>query len=238
MKIQKVYVGFDSREPDAYDVCEYSLRESNVDVIKLEHRELRKTGYFSRPWFLSGNGQWVDMIDGKPFSTEFSHSRFVTPILARDSGLKGWVLFCDSDFMFMNNIADLDPYLDETKAVCVVKHRFLVEEGTKMDGMRQENYTRKLWSSLMAYNLSHPALVEFNIEDVNTKAGIWLHGFNWLLDSEIGEIPPEWNWIPNYSPSNLTPKAVHFSFGIPSMEGYENVPYAKLWNKMKDLSRL
>lgn len=236
MKIKEVFIGFDSREPEAYAVCKYSL--GKLPIVKLEHRNLRKMGYFSRPWFIAGNGQYVDMIDGKPFSTEFSHSRFVTPILARDSGHKGWVLFCDSDFMFLESIEGLDPYLDDNKAVCVVKHRFLVEEGTKMDGMKQENYTRKLWSSLIAYNLSHPALIEFNIEDVNTKSGSWLHGFNWLLDHEIGEIPPEWNWIPGYSSPEITPKAVHFSFGIPTMEGYEDVSYANKWREFLAWSRL
>src|SRR3990167_8765847 len=161
MKIQRVYVGFDSREQEEYEICKYSLGKSGVPVEKLEHRDLRKRGYFYRPWLISSNGQYIDLVDCKPFSTEFSHTRFLTPILARDAGIKGWVLSCDSDMIFMNKLGELDDYLDERYAVQVVMHQNSLEEGMKMDNMRQESYPRKLWSSLIAWNMKHPALVDF-----------------------------------------------------------------------------
>lgn len=234
--LRQVFIGYDSREDDAYRVCQFSLRDSGIPLHKLEHRALRSNGYFHRPWMLAGNGQWTDMVDGKPFSTEFSHSRFIVPRLARDMGLKGHVLYCDCDFMFMNKLDELE--FDETKAVSVVKHHMTIKEGLKMDGMVQQSYPRKLWSSLIVFNIDHPSNRELDLEEVNTKDGSWLHGFNWLLDSEIGELDHAWNWIPGHSPDGMRPKAVHFSFGGPWLAGYENVPYADAWRKLNSLSRL
>ena len=81
-----VYVGYDSREQEAYDVCEFTLKKYNgvnVEVYKLDHRMLRRYNWFSRRWLIDEDGQYWDEEDGKPFSTEFSHSRFLAPYMAK-----------------------------------------------------------------------------------------------------------------------------------------------------------
>ena len=47
------WIGFDGREPDAYDVCSFSCqRKSSIPlhVRALRHKELRSAGLFTRSW--------------------------------------------------------------------------------------------------------------------------------------------------------------------------------------------
>ena len=81
MKKLLVCVGYDSREDIAYQVCRHSIyRRSTlpIEIYPLKHKELRDRGIFWRPWLTAGSGQTVDCIDGRPFSTAFSHTRFLT----------------------------------------------------------------------------------------------------------------------------------------------------------------
>ena len=76
-----VYIGYDSREQEAYEVCRHSLLKFNnedfsVYPIPVKHQELRDMGLFDRRWVIDEDGQYWDELDGKPFSTEFSHTRF------------------------------------------------------------------------------------------------------------------------------------------------------------------
>ncbi|AXQ69754.1 hypothetical protein HOU03_gp513 [Caulobacter phage CcrSC] len=245
-----VFVGYDSREQAAYDVCVSSLTEHNVgddrDVVvhKLEHRDLRRRGLFDRPWRIDETGQFWDMRDGRPFSTEFSHSRFLVPTIARDLGIEAPVLFVDCDFLFLEPVQSLfdqvlatEPFKDGSYPLWVVKHEFSkADEGVKMDGMVQQAYFRKLWSSLMIYDLRFPNIRGCfpSRHDANHKSGRDLHGFGnsivQPLDEDlIGALDMGWNWIPGHSAPLDNPKAVHWSLGGPWMEGYEDTPYANTW---------
>ena len=94
-----VYIGWDDREITAYNVCAYSMKrrvKKPVNIIPLKHRELRKSDYFRRPWLTEATtGHRIDLIDGKKFSTEFSHTRFLVPAL---QGHQGWALLKDRDW--------------------------------------------------------------------------------------------------------------------------------------------
>ena len=51
-----IFVGYDSRESDAYDVCLKSIKlnnAANVFVHPLNHLELRKQGLFKRRWLVN-----------------------------------------------------------------------------------------------------------------------------------------------------------------------------------------
>ena len=80
-----VFVGWDPREKLAADVCKYTIlkhsRSSKVHMLR--QSTLREQGYFNREFFMDGN-QYVDKIDKKPFSTQFSFTRFLTPVIAKD----------------------------------------------------------------------------------------------------------------------------------------------------------
>lgn len=222
----RVYIGWDKREPEAYDVAESSLRRNAsipvaVEPIKLE--DLIKRGLYTRS---------VDPLA----STEFTYSRFLTPALA---GFKGWALFCDSDFLWLGDVAGLLEYTKTPKAVYCVQHDYTPKETTKMDGAVQTAYPRKNWSSLMLFNCEHPAVRALTPELVNRETGAYLHRMQWVRDEDIGALPTEWNWLEgwNEKPNSGTPKAVHYTRGGPWFEQWQNVDYADLWRAEYDRVR-
>lgn len=214
----RIFIGWDAREPEAYDVARYSLvRRSSIPVevapIKLD--DLRAHGLYSRG-------------EDKLASTEFTYSRFLTPALA---GFRGWALFCDCDFLWLGDVAGLIEYTRTPKAVYCVQHDYQPKETTKMDGAVQSAYPRKNWSSLMLFNCEHPSVRKLTPELVNRESGAYLHRMQWAADDEIGALPVEWNWLEgwNEKPASGTPKAVHFTRGGPWFANWQNVDYGDLW---------
>lgn len=226
-----VFIGYDSREHDAALVCEHSMRgRSSAPLLiqRLHEPSLRHVGLYGRDWTADG-GQKTDAIDGKPFSTNFSFSRFLTPALMQH---RGWALFVDCDFLFLGDVAELFAEADPRYAVQVVKHRMPEITGVKMDGQAQQPYFRKNWSSCVLWNCGHASNQRLTPTVVNSRPGQWLHGFSWLDDHEIGDLPPDWNWlagvdqIPDHG---RAPRAIHFTLGSPDMPGHEDAPYSDLW---------
>jgi len=226
-----VYVGYDSKQVLAYDVCVLSLmRRSTVPlhIVKLQRDALSWPGgggIFERKWFAMGEQEY-DESTKRPFSTEFAFTRFLVPILQQ---YEGWALFCDSDFLFRADIGELLALRDDKYAVMCVKHDFRPVETVKMDGKLQTSYFRKNWSSFVLWNCSHKHNLSIRREDVNCKPGDWLHQFRWLRDGDIGELPVEWNWLEGVSDSSIDPKAVHYTRGGPWYERYKDAAYADEW---------
>ena len=222
-----VLIGYDPHEDLSYRVCKESIlsHSRRVDVLPIRRAALESVGLYRRPLFRE-NGQDFDGLDGKPFSTEFSFSRFLAPALARlmDRDL---VLFCDSDFLFRAPVEELFDLADDRYSVQVVKHAYRCDEETKMRaGVAQQAYRRKLWSALMLMQVSRCRLTPFQ---VNTMPGSWLHGFGWLNDADIGSLPMAWHWVQRHSPEDVAAKAVHFTLGTPDVAGYEADKYADEW---------
>lgn len=231
MEAINVFIGYDSREKIAYDVCKYSIEHNTFKkpkIVPLIHGELRKQGYFQRPWLTQSDGVRVDLIDNRPFSTEFSHTRFLVPALMK---YKGWALFMDCDMVFTDDIKKLFELCDDKYAVMVVKHNHKPSNREKMDGQQQTNYYRKNWSSFILWNCGHPLNQQITPEIVNTKPGSWLHQFQWLPDMYIGNIPENYNWIEESSPGMDTPSCIHYTNGGPWFNGYKDVLYADEWWK-------
>ncbi len=223
-----VYIGFDRREPEATEVARHSLDATcsiPLRVEELREEELRSEGFYDRPFRVEGH-QRFDVRDGKPFSTDFSFTRFLVPVL---QDFKGWAMFCDGDFLFRADLGELMALVDESKAVMVVKHDYRPPEKIKMDGQMQQRYHRKNWSSLILWNCGHPANAQMTTETVNNQPGSFLHGFQWLDEDLIGGLPEKWNWLEGWSSPDINPSIVHMTRGIPTMEGYENIPYADEW---------
>lgn len=229
----KVFVGYDGREKVAYEVLKHSIEKNttaDVKVIPLYHKELRKQGYFKRPWVteaLTGNHQ--DLMDGRPFSTEFSHSRFLVPELMK---FKGWALFMDCDMIVRCDIKELFDLFDDKFAVMCVKHRQEVKKSTKMDGSPQQAYYRKNWSSFVAWNCGHPANKQITKDVVNTATGSYLHGFTWLQDHQIGSLPDYYNWIEGCSRGMEHPRIIHYTEGGPWFHGKKEIMYAQQWDEL------
>jgi hypothetical protein len=214
----RVYIGWDSREDIAYQVCRFSLltRASvPTEVIPLRQEDLRAQGLYWR--------------ERDPLaSTEFTYTRFLVPYLA---GFDGWALFCDCDFLWLADIADLIAWIDDRAAVMCVHHDHDPTETVKMDGAVQTRYPRKNWSSLMLFNCAHPACRKLTPEAVSRESGAYLHRFQWVEDSLIGALPETWNWLEGWSakPASGPPDVVHFTRGGPWFENWQDVDYGALW---------
>ncbi len=227
---RSVWIGFDPREANAYAVARQSVMsrtDGAVGVHGLVLQYLRSRGLYTRPTEIRDGRLW-DVISEAPMSTEFAISRFLTPFLAE----KGWALFIDADMLVRGDLNEIFRKADPQYAVMCVKHKFDPPEGIKMDGQAQTRYARKNWSSVMLFNVDHPANERLTVAMVNTLPGRDLHRFCWLEDHEIGELPPEWNFLVGFhDPMFIDPKIVHFTDGIPTMKGYENVPFADEWRR-------
>lgn len=222
----KVYIGYDAREQQAYDVAAKTARSFGCQVFPVYEDRLRGSGVLTRSMDRRGNTMW-DFNSNAPQSTEFAISRFAVVILAHS----GWALGVDCDVVFMEDPHTLEQYADDSKAVMVVKHPPLMTAGFKMDNQIQTVYQRKNWSSVIYWNLDHPANRRLNLTTLNQWPGRDLHGFRWLADSEIGELPREANWLVGVQPKPEHPIIAHFTLGVPAMEGHEKDEYAEIWTE-------
>lgn len=227
------FIGWDERERDAYQVCAHSLlrhASCEVKIHPLKHRWLRKQGLFTRAWLMDEKGQWWDRWDGKPFSTEFSHTRFLVPEIAKREGLTGWAIFCDADFLFLEDVAELQGRLDPQYALMCVQHDYRPLTERKMDGQMQVKYRRKNWSSLMAFNLDHLANNALTPDCVNMSDGGWLHQCGWLSDDQIGGLPKAWNWlVGEMDDDGGRVCALHYTNGGPWLDDWQGGLYDALW---------
>jgi hypothetical protein len=225
----KVFIGYDRREEEAYRVCKWSLlRHSTIplSITALILPNLRRAGLYGRG---ARPGEWVDDQDGRPFSTDFSFSRFLVPALTL---YQGPAVFVDCDFLFTRDIAEMVQKVDRTRPVSVVQRPVKQEAGIKMDGRVQEIYPFKNWSSLIWWECSHPENSSLLPAHVTSFSGGWLHAFSWLRDPErIGALPREWNWLEGTDDWDdlLPPAGIHFTRGGPWIPGWENVRFADLW---------
>ena len=220
----KVFVGYDIREDIAYQVCEYSVlkHQSAAEVIPLKQKELRESGIYTRA---------VDPLS----STEFTFTRFLVPYL---TDYKGWAVFVNCDFVFVEDVKQLFDQADDKYAVMVVKHDYTPKEGLKMDGCKQLPYPRKNWSSTILWNCGHYANRQITPDVVNSQTGQYLHRFQWLSDDLVGELKPEWNWLAGWyqEPKDGAPKAIHYTEGGPWFKNYRDCEYKKEWvNELTDM---
>lgn len=231
-----IYIGFDSREATASEVAAHSIRKrasKPININFLKHRDLRKRGLFFRKWEVDPKtGENIDVIDGKSFSTEFSHTRFLIPALMNYTG---WALFMDADMLCLSDIAKLFALRDESKAVMCVKHNHVIKGSPKkMDDREQSGYPRKNWSSFVLWNCGHPANQVVTPNYVSSAKGPDLHRFSWLPDSYIGELPYTYNYISGVSSklpieSGGRPHVIHYTEGGPWFENCKKAPYASHW---------
>jgi len=127
----KIFIGWDSREDDAYKVCVHTLLKHSsmpLEIIPLKQISLRDSGLYKR--------------DEGAVSTEFAFTRFLTPHL---SNYSGWSLFIDCDFLFTKDVAELYNMRDDEFALMCVKHDYIPKDSVKMDGQKQVAYPRKNW---------------------------------------------------------------------------------------------
>ena len=216
----KIFIGWDSRETDAYQVCIDSLQKHSsqkLDITPIVKDTLIDTGEYYRPQPEAG-------------SVEFTYTRFLTPYLAE---FNDWALFIDCDFLFTRDVAELFAMADDKYALMCAKHDYIPKNAVKMDGQKQTIYPRKNWSSMVLWNCEHPKNKILTPEFLNQQTPKFLHRFTWLDDSEIGSLPHNYNWLVGWykEPEDGKPKILHYTEGGPWFDGYRDCEYSDDWKK-------
>jgi hypothetical protein len=224
----QIFIGWDPREHAAYEVAEWSIKWRASVPVLVTPLVLAHLGHIMcRPVERRDGKLWCPISEA-PMATEFAISRFAVPFIQRE----GWALFCDCDVLCLDDIAELFALADERFAVMVVKHNHQPKAETKMDGQHQTKYPRKNWSSVVLWNCSHPAHARLTHDRLNHWPGRDLHAFKWLEDSEIGELPTEWNWLVGYHHGDpITAKLLHLTSGGPWLNDWQCGQCDWLWNR-------
>jgi len=208
----RLVVGFDSRETIAYHVfCQSVLEKASLPVSFLPLVEQSLAVYKETH------------NDG---SNRFTYTRFLTPFLM---DFEGWAIFADGDMVCRRDIAELWKLRDSSKAVQVVKHDYLTKSSTKYLGNKNENYPRKNWSSVILWNCGHPENRCLTPDLVSSKDGTFLHRFQWLADSLIGELDKEWNWLAIEYDDNPSAHLIHYTLGTPCFRDYSDCSSSEHW---------
>jgi len=221
----RVYIGYDNTQDIAYEVCKHSIikHSSNKDIVIDKINCDTVVGY--------------DRPHDPLASTPFTYARFYIPFI---NNYQGWSIFCDGDFLFLEDIQKLSDQCDPQYAVQVVKHDYTPSNTIKMNDKQQSVYPRKNWSSLILWNNEHPKNKALDCNLLNGATGSFLHQFQWLDDSDIGEINYDWNWLVGWydETAEQQPKALHFTEGGPWLKPVEN-KYDLIWKQYeKDLIKL
>lgn len=208
-----IYVGYDDSLSAPYNICRLSLQ-------KITHLPVKRLWSQDIPEYTRDKGE--------PQSTDFTFTRFLVPYL---SGYEGFSIFCDCDFLFLDDPAELirTAKTSPQKAVHVVQHpNYVPNSDVKMDGRPQHSAFRKNWASLMVFNNSHPQVRKLTPEFVNNHPrGKDLHELRWVTDDAIGSLPLEWNCLDGYYHLSR-PSAIHYTDGGP-WDGHNNTRYASWW---------
>lgn len=217
----KVFVGYDSREDIAWQVCRQSLlrhASRDLEIYPIRQSTVRELGLYTRT--------------PDAASTEFSLTRFLTPFLA---GTEGYALFVDCDFLFTRDVYSVFDELQSDKAVHVVQHNYSPSNAIKMDAQAQAAYPRKNWSSFMLFDCAHSDVRALTPSLVNTSTPQHLHRFGWTDDMLVGELPRTWNFlVGEFAPADVLPTAIHFTNGGPWFSNYQTVDYAAEWCAERD----
>lgn len=214
-----VFVGYDPREAIAYHTCVNSIiRHSSqpVAIIPIAlnlFRDYKETH-----------------TDG---SNHFIYTRFLVPHLME---FTGWAIFIDGDMIVRDDIIKLWNLREVDKDVMVVKHNYQTRMPVKYLGAKNENYPRKNWSSVILWNCNSLPNRQLTPEFVQKSSGSFLHRFSWLADDRIGELPPEWNWLPDEYGVNTDSKLLHYTLGTPCFQEFADTPQADEWHRERILT--
>ena len=207
-----IVVGFDQREAIAYHTFTQSIIEKSSLPVFFIPLALNTLNGFKE--------------NHKDRSNDFIYSRFLTPYL---NNFEGWAIFADGDMICQSDIRELWDLRDESKALLVVKHDYLTKANRKYLGNINENYPRKNWSSLILWNCAHPKHSILTPNFISNQSGQFLHRFSWLDDSDIGDLPKEWNWLALEYPINNSAKIIHYTLGTPCFKDYRDTDMSDIW---------
>ena len=214
MKPIPIFIGYDPREAVAYHTCANSIIRHASQPVAIIPLALNLFDDYKETH-----------TDG---SNQFIYSRFLVPHLMEYTG---HAIFIDGDMIVCSDIVELWGQRDVTKDVQVVKHDYQTRMTEKYLGSKNENYPRKNWSSVILWNCNSYPNRKLTPDFVQRSTGAELHRFTWIDDERIGELPPEWNWLPDEYGPNSNAKLLHYTLGTPCFHEFATTPMADEWHK-------
>jgi lipopolysaccharide biosynthesis glycosyltransferase len=219
MKPIPVFVGYDPREAIAYHVCANSIIRNSSQPVAIVPVALNLFKDYSETH-----------TDG---SNHFIYTRFLVPYLCDFSG---HAIFIDGDMIVRGDIAELWNIRDAAKDVQVVKHDYKTRMPIKYLGSKNEDYPRKNWSSVILWNCASFPNRKLTPDFVQHATGSELHRFSWIDDARIGELPKEWNWLPDEYGPNSDAKLLHYTLGTPCFQEFADTPQGSEWHRERILT--
>ena len=219
MKPIPIFIGYDPREAIAYHTCANSIiRHASKPVAII-------------PLALNLFEDYTEThTDG---SNQFIYSRFLVPHLM---DYTGHAIFIDGDMIVRSDITELWQWRHKQYDVQVVKHNYETCMTEKYLGSKNENYPRKNWSSVIIWNCESPANKLLTPEFVQRSTGAELHRFTWIKDERIGDLPAEWNWLPDEYGPNINADLLHYTLGAPCFHDFATTPMADEWHRERMLA--
>jgi lipopolysaccharide biosynthesis glycosyltransferase len=216
-----IFIGYDPREAIAFHTCVNSIiRHASrpVSIIPLA------LNLFQDYTETHGDN-----------SNHFVYTRFLVPYL---TGFSGWAIFIDGDMILRDDIVKLWDFKNEQNYcdVIVVKHDYRTRQHTKYLGSKNEDYPRKNWSSVILWNCASFPNRKLTPDFVQNQPGSYLHRFSWVDDNRIGELPREWNWLPDEFGPNPEAKLLHYTLGTPCFHEFAQTPQADEWHRERILT--
>jgi lipopolysaccharide biosynthesis glycosyltransferase len=214
-----VFVGYDPREAIAYHTCVNSIIRHASQPVAIVPIALNLFQDYKETH-----------TDG---SNHFIYTRFLVPHLM---GFSGCAIFIDGDMIIRGDIVELWNLREVDKDVMVVKHDYQTCMPVKYLGAKNEDYPRKNWSSVILWNCNSFPNRQLTPEFVQKSSGSFLHRFSWLDDDRIGELPPEWNWLPDEYGPNVSAKLLHYTLGAPCFQEFADTPQGNEWHRERILT--
>ena len=214
MKLIPIFVGYDPREAVAYHTCVNSIIRQASQPVAIVPLALNLFTDYTETH-----------TDG---SNQFIYSRFLVPHLM---GYQGWAIFIDGDMIVRDDNVKLCNLQQNNKNVMEVKHDYKTKMTEKYLGAKNENYPRKNWSSVILWNCGNHPNRRLTPEFIEKSTGAELHRFTWIEDDRIGELPPEWNWLPDEYGVNPDAKLLHYTLGTPCFHEFATTPQGDEWHR-------
>lgn len=214
MKPIPIFIGYDPREAVAYHTCANSIIRQASQPVAIVPLALNLFNDYTETH-----------TDG---SNQFIYSRFLVPHLM---GYSGHAIFMDGDMIVRGDIVKLWEQRSAHHDVQVVKHNYKTKMSKKYLGAKNEDYPRKNWSSVILWNCNSYPNRRLTPEFIQRSTGAELHRFTWIEDQRIGELPREWNWLPDEYGPNLDAKLLHYTLGTPCFHEFATTPQGDEWHR-------
>lgn len=215
-----VYIGWDPREEKAWNVAERSIFAHTVEDVHVYKLMRSRIFEYKR----------VDPLA----TSEFTLTRFLVPYL---SGYEGYSIFMDCDVLCTTDITEIMNVIDSKNMVSCVQHpKYVPKSDYKMDGVKQTNYPRKNWSSVMVFNNKKCKIL--TPELINEASAKYLHRMEWVSNDLIGNLSHTWNYLVGYYNDIDKPNIIHYTDGGPWFKNYENCEFAEQWKTFYETNDL